>query len=108
MFSEDTSALDQINQLATKPINFSDPIDVEFVPKLDPAMLAMLDPNYIDEIHAVAYTFHLTDLHLLEAHKKLEVMECSHYVAKITCLSSMLQPGHWTPKRQPTSQILYC
>jgi hypothetical protein len=91
VFSEDTSALDQINQLATKPINFSEPTDAEFVPKLDPAVLATLDPVSIDEIHAVAYEFHLTDLHLLEAHEKLEVMDCSHYVAKITRLSSTLQ-----------------
>jgi hypothetical protein len=65
---------------------------MEFVPKLDPTVLAMLDPVTIDAIYAVAYEFHLTTLYMLEAHKKLEVMDCSHYyMAKIACLSSALQ-----------------
>jgi hypothetical protein len=48
----------------------------------------MLGPVTLQEICAVAHKFHLTNL---ETHKKLEVMENSHYMAKITRTRSKLQ-----------------
>jgi hypothetical protein len=79
LFSEDTSTLDKINQLATKPINFSNPIDMELVPKLDPAMLVTLYPiNRWDLCGGVCISSHCHGLQPL----------CT---AKITCLSSTLQ-----------------
>ena len=37
------------------------------------------------------HKLHLTDLNLLETHKKLEIMEQGQYVAKVTCTKSEVQ-----------------
>jgi hypothetical protein len=89
VFLHDTLALDHINTLQL--INFFDMGDVDLMPTLDQAELAILGPVTLQEIHAVAPGFHLTDLNLLETHKKLEVMENSHYTAKLTRTRSELQ-----------------
>jgi hypothetical protein len=50
-----------------------------------------LDHVTYDEICAVVHKLHLTDLSLLENHKKLEVMESCHYLANVTQTKSALQ-----------------
>jgi hypothetical protein len=92
VFLQDTLALDHINTLTVQLINFSDMGDVDLMSTLDQAELAMLDPVTLQKkTHAVSHGFHLTDLNLLETRKKLEVMENSHYTAKLTRTRSELQ-----------------
>jgi hypothetical protein len=62
-----------------------------------------------DEICAVVHKLHLTDLSLLENHKKLEVMESCHYLANVTQTKSALQtisPMKGDP--QSKSLVLKC
>ena len=91
-FVQDQSQLRSILQLAAKPINWNEPTDKEFIPKLQQIPgLATLDPVTTDEIRAVAQEFHLVNLNLLECRKKLEVIKNPNFVAKVTRTRQELQ-----------------
>jgi hypothetical protein len=91
-FVQNQSQLRSILQLATQPINWNEPTDKDFIPKLPRITgLATLDPVTTDEIRAVAHEFHLVDLNLLECREKLEVMKNPNFIAKVTRTRQELQ-----------------
>jgi hypothetical protein len=102
MFLKDKLVFNQINTLATQPINVSDQNKIDLLPPLDVVRLVTLDPITADELHEVSHDeLHLMDLNLLKVHNKLEVMGNDHYVAKVTCTRSKLQLIHPLVKDNP-------
>jgi hypothetical protein len=91
-FVQNQSQLRAILQLAAQPINWNEPTDKDFIPKLPRIHgLATLDPVTTEEIRAVAHEFHLVDLNLLECREKLEVMKNPNFIAKVTRTRQELQ-----------------
>jgi hypothetical protein len=54
---------------------------IEDIPQ---ALLAMLDPITIDEVHILLHALHKTDTHIVKNKTKHKMMEANGFVAKVT------------------------